>query len=52
LKYDYLLVDEVQDLPPKAIKLLLECASENVFFAGDTAQTIAKGVGSRFGDLR
>jgi superfamily I DNA and RNA helicase len=37
LKYDYLLVDEVQDLPPKAIKLLLECASENVFFAGDTA---------------
>jgi hypothetical protein len=41
----------VQDLPPKAIRVLLHFASQQVFFAGDTAQTIAKGVGARFGDL-
>jgi hypothetical protein len=52
INFDYLLVDEVQDLPPKAIKLLLSLTNENVFFAGDTAQTIAKGVGARFGDLQ
>lgn len=49
---DYLLVDEVQDLPPKPIRLLLYFTTKNVFFAGDTAQTIAKGVGARFGDLK
>lgn len=48
---DYLLVDEVQDLPPIAIQLLLKLTRHNVFFAGDTAQTIAKGVGAKFGDL-
>lgn len=52
LQFDYLLVDEVQDLPPKAIKLLMTLTKQRVFFAGDTAQTIAKGVGARFGDLR
>jgi hypothetical protein len=52
LEFDYLLCDEVQDLPPKAILLLLGLTRENVFFAGDTAQTIAKGVGARFGDLK
>jgi superfamily I DNA and RNA helicase len=37
MKFDYLLVDEVQDLPAKAIRLLLFCVTQNVFFAGDTA---------------
>ena len=32
--------------------MLLKLTSHNVFFAGDTAQTIAKGVGARFLDLR
>jgi hypothetical protein len=35
-----------------AIRLLLRFTREKVFFAGDTAQTIAKGVGARFGDLK
>lgn len=46
------MVDEVQDLTPKTLKLLLSLTNHNVFFAGDTAQTIAKGVSARFLDLR
>lgn len=50
--FDYLIVDEVQDLYPKTIKLLLDHTRYKVVFAGDTAQTIAKGVTSRISDLR
>lgn len=46
------MVDEVQDLTPKTLKLLLNLTLQNVYFAGDTAQTIAKGVGARFSDLK
>ncbi|CDW72543.1 lupus brain antigen [Stylonychia lemnae] len=52
MKMDYLMVDEVQDLTPKTLQILLKLTAHNVFFAGDTAQTIAKGVGARFLDLR
>ena len=48
----FMLVDEVQDLTASTIKLLLKVTEWNVFFAGDTAQTIAKGVGFRFCDLK
>ena len=41
----------MQDLPPKVLQLLLYLTTEQVFFAGDTAQSIAKGVGAKFGDL-
>jgi superfamily I DNA/RNA helicase len=51
-KIDYLIVDEVQDLTPLTIQLLLSVTNKNVFFCGDTAQTIAKGVGFRFHDLK
>ena len=51
-KLDYLMIDEVQDLTPKTIELLLTITKHKIFFAGDTAQTIAKGVSSRFIDLR
>ena len=37
ISIDYLLVDEVQDLPHKAIYLLNNLAKNQVFFAGDTA---------------
>lgn len=47
-----MLVDEVQDLTPATIKLLLKVTEQNIYFAGDTAQTIAKGVGFRFCDLK
>jgi len=46
------MVDEVQDLTPNILKLLMNLTERNVFFAGDTAQTIAKGVGFRFFDLK
>lgn len=48
----YLMIDEVQDLPHAILYLLTRVAEQGVFFSGDTAQTIAKGVGFRFGDLR
>ena len=50
-KFEYLIVDEVQDLQPKTIKLLMMQTMDKVIFAGDTAQTIAKGVNNRIADL-
>lgn len=50
--FDFLIIDEVQDLYPKTIKLLLSFAKYKVVFAGDTAQTIAKGVSSKISDMR
>jgi superfamily I DNA/RNA helicase len=48
----YVMIDEVQDLPHAIIYLLSRTASYGVFYSGDTAQTIAKGVGFRFCDLK
>ena len=31
---------------------VIETPTDNLYFAGDTAQTIAKGVGARFSDLK
>lgn len=50
--FDYLVIDEVQDLYPKTIALLSLITENRVIFAGDTAQTIAKGVNYRISDLR
>lgn len=47
----FIMIDEVQDLSHATILLLMRITEQNVFFAGDTAQTIAKGVGVRFSDL-
>lgn len=52
IKMDYLMIDEVQDLTPATLDLLIRLTKNRVFFAGDTAQTIAKGVGARFSDLQ
>jgi superfamily I DNA/RNA helicase len=49
---DYIMVDEVQDLCCATIKLLTKLCKFNIFFSGDSAQSIAKGVGFRFGDLK
>ena len=46
------MVDEVQDLPHSILILLSKISSKGLFFSGDTAQNIAKGVGFRFCDLR
>ena len=48
----FLMVDEVQDLTQNIISLLMSIAQKNIFFSGDTAQTIAKGIGFRFYDLK
>ena len=48
----YIMIDEVQDLPHSIIYLLSKTVRYGVFYSGDTAQTIAKGVGFRFGDLK
>lgn len=48
----YMMVDEVQDLTPATLYLLLHLTKQKLFFSGDTAQTIAKGVGFRFCDLK
>jgi len=47
----FTMIDEVQDLAHATILLLTKITEQSVFFAGDTAQTIAKGVGVRFSDL-
>jgi len=47
----YLMIDEVQDLSHATIMLLMKVTEQGLFFSGDTAQTIAKGVGVRFADL-
>lgn len=48
----YVMIDEVQDLPHAVLYLLSKIATYGAFYSGDTAQTIAKGVGFRFSDLR
>ncbi|KAL6843850.1 hypothetical protein ACP4OV_026421 [Aristida adscensionis] len=52
---DFIYIDEVQDLTMRQISLLkYVCRNfkEGFVFAGDTAQTIAKGVEFRFEDIR
>jgi tetratricopeptide (TPR) repeat protein len=51
---DTVFVDEVQDLSTGEISILnFVCKNpKGFFFAGDTAQTIAQGVGFRFEDLK
>lgn len=48
----YLMIDEVQDLPYVFILLLSLVVETGVFFCGDSAQTIAKGVEFRFSDIK
>ena len=48
----FIMCDEVQDLPPAALFLLLKVTEQNIFFSGDTAQTINRGIHFRFGDLK
>ncbi|KAJ0971026.1 hypothetical protein J5N97_018985 [Dioscorea zingiberensis] len=54
-KMDFIYIDEVQDLTMRQIALF-KCISSNYgegfVFAGDTAQTIAKGINFRFEDIR
>uniref|UniRef100_A0A803KZ79 UvrD-like helicase ATP-binding domain-containing protein n=1 Tax=Chenopodium quinoa TaxID=63459 RepID=A0A803KZ79_CHEQI len=52
---DFVYIDEVQDLTMKQLALFKYICSnveEGFVFAGDTAQTIAKGIDFRFEDIR
>ena len=46
-----LFIDEVQDLPPATLYLLSKLVENGVFYSGDSAQTISKGVKFRFSDI-
>ncbi|XP_076911049.1 uncharacterized protein LOC143568899 [Bidens hawaiensis] len=52
---DYVYIDEVQDLSMRQISLfkyICQNVEEGFIFAGDTAQTIARGIDFRFQDIR
>jgi ATP-dependent exoDNAse (exonuclease V) beta subunit len=51
---DSILVDETQDFTQAELRLFISiCSDKNdMFFCGDTCQTIASGVGFRFEDLK
>lgn len=49
---NYLFVDEVQDLPPATLYLVSKIVTNGVFYCGDSAQTIAKGVNFHFSDIQ
>ena len=53
-RIDRFVVDEVQDLMLAEVKPLLELSSDKngLFLCGDTAQTISRGVGFRFADVK
>lgn len=54
-KMDFIFIDEVQDLCVKQISLfkyMCDHHDKGFIFAGDTAQTIAKGVDFRFQDIK
>lgn len=48
----YIMIDEVQDLCSATIKLLTKISYNNIFCTGDSAQSIAKGVGFRNGSMK
>ena len=49
-----LYVDEVQDFTQAELAVLIHCTRDinSIFFTGDTAQTIARGISFRFEDIR
>ena len=48
---NYLFLDEVQDLPPAVIYLIASFFNNGLYFSGDTAQAIHKGVSFKFSDI-
>ena len=49
--FNYLFLDEVQDLPPAVIYLISFVFNNGVYYSGDTAQAIRKGVAFKFSDI-
>jgi superfamily I DNA/RNA helicase len=49
---NYMFIDEVQDFPPATLYLLSKMAKNGLFYSGDTAQAIVKGVNFKFSDIK
>jgi superfamily I DNA/RNA helicase len=49
---NFMFIDEVQDLTPATIYLISQIVSNTIFYAGDTAQSISKGVIFKFSDIK
>jgi hypothetical protein len=45
-------VDEIQDLTASTTLLISKMVINNIYYCGDTAQAITKGVSFRFEDLK
>lgn len=50
-EFNYLFLDEVQDLPPAVIYLISLVFNNGLYYSGDTAQAIQKGVSFKFSDI-
>jgi hypothetical protein len=50
--FSSLFIDEVQDLPPVFVFLAGKVVQQSLFFSGDTAQTISKGLCFKFEDVK
>lgn len=48
---NYLFLDEVQDLPMAVIYLVSRVFANGVYYSGDSAQAIQKGVSFKFHDI-
>jgi len=51
-KMNYMFIDEVQDLTSATTFLLSKMVLNNIFYCGDTAQAITKGIDFRFDDIK
>lgn len=49
---NHLFIDEVQDMTPATIFLVSQITENNLFYGGDTAQSISKGVVFKFSDIK
>jgi superfamily I DNA/RNA helicase len=49
---DHVFIDEVQDLTPATIYLITKLTKKNIFYCGDTAQAISKGVTFKFSEIK
>jgi superfamily I DNA/RNA helicase len=52
VEFHYLFLDEIQDLPPVVPYLISQLFTDGLYFSGDSAQSIQKGISFRFSDLK
>jgi superfamily I DNA/RNA helicase len=52
VEFHYLFLDEIQDLPPVVPYLISQLFTDGLYFSGDSAQSIQKGIAFKFSDLK